>query len=246
MSEPAPRLRRHNTRKWHRWLGLIAALPLLWLSLSGILLNHAEFFGLNDRQVSAGWVLKRYHQLPEGEPRGITIGDRKVAFWDGLTFLDKEFLEIPGQLVGAVALKNQLIIATDERIAILDGTGEMVLDLDELSLPPLPIETVTVDKERLFVFSGKSFWRFSEDFLSFEETSTHKVFKSLPLLDDADRESLSNAIMTRRAMPLSRVILDAHSGKLFGWPGWLLTDLAAASVIVLTILGLGLFKKRQA
>ncbi len=245
MSEPAPRRRRHHARKWHRWLGLLAALPLLWLSLSGILLNHAASLGLDDAEVSTGWVLKRYHQIPEGEPKGVQVGDRKIASWDGLTFLDNELLEIPGDLVGAGAYKNKLIIATDERFVVLDGTGQMILELDELSLPALPIEAIMAEDTRVGIQAGGEVWSFSDDFLSFEKASFFRTTSALTPLDDSDRKSLSTAIQTRNAMPLSRVILDAHSGKLFGWPGWLLTDLAAGSVIVLTLLGLRLFKKRQ-
>jgi len=243
MSEPPPR-RRRPARLWHRWLGLAAALPLLWLSLSGILLNHAESIGLNDRQVSAAWILKRYHQLPGGDPRGLRIGDRKVASWDGLTFLDHELVEIPGELIGAVALRDELVIATDERVAILDGSGAMVLDLDELSLPPLPLEAIGVESGRLFLSAGGSHYRFSDDFLSFEKGTFSRSSVALQPLAADDLQELRTAIQTRRAMPLSRVILDAHSGKLFGWPGWLLTDLAALSVIVLTLLGLRLLKRR--
>ena len=245
MSESTPKHRRRNTRNWHRWLGLVAALPLLWLSISGLLLNHAEFFGLNEAEVSTGWVLKRYNQVPEGEPRGVQVGDRKVSQWGVLLFLDHEDLQLNGNLVGAVAVKNRLVIATDERVGIMNGSGEMELDLDELSLPPLPVEGVGVKGEQLVIRSSGGTYRFANDFLSFEECEISLSTTSLPLLGDEAKDELESAIRTRNAMPLSRVILDAHSGKFFGFPGTFLTDLAAISVIVLTILGLRLFPKRK-
>lgn len=245
MTEPTLKRRRRNTRSWHRWLGLVAAIPLLWLSISGLLLNHAAFLGLKESEVSTGWILKKYNQVPEGDPRGIQVGDRKVSQWGKLLFLDHEDLQLNGNLVGGVAVKNRLVIATDERVAIVNGSGEMELDLDELSLPPLPVEGVGVEGQQLVLRSAGEIYRFSDDFLSFEEAEISLSTTSLSLLEDGARDELESAIRTRNAMPLSRVILDAHSGKLFGLPGTLLTDLAAISVIVLTILGLRLFPKRK-
>jgi len=245
MTEPTLKRRRRNARSWHRWLGLVAAIPLLWLSISGLLLNHAAFLGLNESEVSTGWILKKYNQVPEGDPRGIQVGDRKVSQWGKLLFLDHEDLQLNGNLVGGVAVKNRLVIATDERVAIVNGSGEMELDLDELSLPPLPVEGVGVEGQQLVLRSAGETYRFSDDFLSFEEAEILLSTTSLSLLEDGARDELESAIRTRNAMPLSRVILDAHSGKLFGLPGTLLTDLAAISVIVLTILGLRLFPKRK-
>ena len=245
MSEAIPKRRRHFARKWHRWLGLITALPLLWLAVSGILLNHAESLGLNDRQVSATWVLKRYHQLPEGEPLGLQVGDRVVATWGGQHFLDGVELPIPGKLLTAVAWKNKLVIATDERVVVINGAGEIELELDELSLPLLPIEALSVENQQLAVQSGGEVYRFSEDLLSFEKAIITSLSPPLQLLEGADKNNLQTAIQSRNAMPLSRVILDAHSGKLFGWPGWLITDLAAVSIVILTLMGLRLFPKRK-
>ena len=245
MKPSAPRKRRHRSRQWHRWLGLLAALPLLWLAISGVLLNHAATIGLNDRMVTSGWILRHYNQLPEGDPVGVLVGDRVIAGWDGLLFLDSKQLPIQGELKSAAALKGQLVVATDEEIGIFDGSDELVLELDELSLPGVPVEGVSVQEDRLLVFSQSQWYQLSEDFFTFEEFS--ELVSSTPPapLESALREELSEAIQTRRGMPLSRVILDAHSGSLFGWPGWVLTDLTAVSVVILTVLGLKLFPKRR-
>lgn len=244
-ANPAPKRRRHVSRKWHRWLGVITALPLLWLAVSGILLNHAESMGLNDRQVSASWVLKRYHQIPEGKPRGAKVGDRLISTWGGEHFLDGVELPIPGTLIGAAAWKSKLVVATDERLAVINGAGEIEIELDELSLPLLPVEALSVENQQLAIQSGGGVYRFSDDLLNFEKVVVSSLAPPLQLLEGTDEKSLKNSIQSRNAMPLSRVILDAHSGKLFGWPGWLITDLSAVSIVILTLIGLRLFPKKK-
>ena len=241
-----PTKRRRVARHWHRWLGLFAAVPLLWLSVTGLLLNHIVDLGLNDKRVSAEWILKRYHQLPEGKPVAFKTNERLVAGWDGALYLDGKFLEgFEGELVGAVGVKDKLVIATKESVGIFDGSDAMELELDELSLPILPLQGVAVAENVLLVKSDSGWSSFSDDFLLFEEWNDSAEAVTFNLLNDEELDELKSVIASSRSMPLDRVIGDAHSGKLFGWPGWLITDLTALGAIILTILGLRLFPKRK-
>lgn len=246
MSEaPTPVRRRRVARQWHRWLGLLAALPLLWLSVTGLLLNHADKLGLHEAEVTNEQILARYNQVPEGKLYGMQLGDRLVSTWDGFIFLDHEELDLDGTLIGAVAFKNKLVIATDARLAVFNGSGEMELELDEISLPPPPIGAIGSDEKGVVMQTESGVYRLSEDFLSYQEGEIKDLSGPLQIIDGLDKKNLSVAIRGRNAMPLSRVILDAHSGVLFGWPGWLITDLTAGGAIILTLLGLRLFPKRK-
>ena len=201
--------------------------------------------GLHDSKVTNGLILSHYNQVPEGELRGIEVGDRLISTWDGFIFLDHEELTLSGELIGAVAFKNQLVVVTDERLALFNGAGEMELELDELSLPPLPIEAVMGLPDRVALQANSEIYFLSEDLLFFEKGMVKTLAEPLQLIEGEEKNELATAIRGRNAMPLSRVILDAHSGSLFGWPGWVITDLTAIGVIILTLLGLRLFPKRK-
>lgn len=245
MTASSPKRRRHFARKWHRWLGLLAALPVLWIALSGLMLNHAERLGFNDRMVTSAWVLRHYNQIPEGKPYAFLVGDRIITGWSGELFLDQKLLPLQGELVGAVAFKGQLIIATPEKIAVFDGSDDLLLELDDLSLPGTPVQAVEVVDEQFHLKSANQTFVLSDDFFSAEKASIEIASVSPKELLPADEKVLTKAIHSRRGMPLSRVILDAHSGNIFGWPGWVITDLAAVGLIILTLLGLRLYPKRK-
>lgn len=245
MSDVLSKPRRRVARQWHRWLGLAAALPLLWFSLTGLLLNHADSLGLHEAKVSNGLILSHYNQVPEGELRGVQVGDRLVSTWDGFLFLDHEEVLLKGSLIGATSVKNQLVIVTDERVAIFNGLGEMELELDDLSLPPLPIKALGLEGDAIVFQTESGGYRLSDDYLSYEKWLIENLAEPLPLIEGEAKRGLAKAIRGRNAMPLSRVILDAHSGSLFGWPGWVITDMTAVGVIILTLLGLRLFPKRK-
>lgn len=245
MSHQPTKLRRHIARKWHRWLGLVAAVPILWLAISGIMLNHAQRLGLNDRMVTSGWILQHYNQLPEGEPYAFEVGDRLITGWGNELFLDEESIPLEGELVGAVAHKGRLLIATPDKIGVFDGADELLLELDNLSLPGTPVQALEAVDDKLHLKIADQTFVLSEDFFSADQVSAELVTIEPRELSPEEKDSLTEAIRTRRGMPLWRVITDAHSGRLFGWPGWVVTDLSAVFLIILTLLGLRLFPKRK-
>jgi hypothetical protein len=53
----------------HRWLGLVSALFLVILALTGLLLNHAAPLGLYDIKVKSGFLLGQYDMLGKGDIR---------------------------------------------------------------------------------------------------------------------------------------------------------------------------------
>jgi len=253
-SSEAPTRRKNNRsrprrvpRAIHKWLGLIIALPLLWMAVSGYLLNHAEGFGLHKYEVKAKWVLNHYHQLPSGTPLGAVVGDRRISEWDEMIFLDERLLDIPGELVGAAVLNDQLLIVTRERVAVLNGTGEMVMELDELTLPGTPIVQAAMHEGKFHLKSEDARWWQLEDNL----IDSRQVFEAPEVLlktSPLPKESIKRlevALQNRGFIPFSRVLLDAHSGKLFGKFGVFLNDLVVLSIIILTLLGLRLFPKRK-
>lgn len=72
MSSGKPRFNRTKFQrlllKWHARLGAVAALFLLAITLTGLLLNHPEQTGLHQSEVSAEWVLDWYYgEVPPGE-----------------------------------------------------------------------------------------------------------------------------------------------------------------------------------
>ncbi len=230
----------------HRWLGLFLALPLLWLALSGFLLNHVDQFGLRDRQLKSQWILNHYYPLPSGTPLGLSVGERKVQEWDEFIFLDGEVLDLSGELVGAVPYQSNLIVVTRERLVLIDEAGQIILEHDQSSLPPLPLKNVSLHEEVLMVESGQRWWKFSENLQEnkWSQTPPESYRKPSPL-NKEEVQALKEKLQNRGFIPLSQVLLDAHSGQLFGWIGVFLNDLAVVGIVLLVFLGLRLFPSRK-
>ena len=62
------RLIRH-LREWHRKLGIIAAFFIIFLSLSGVALNHTTALSLDHQPITDKWLLDHYGIAPPSDVR---------------------------------------------------------------------------------------------------------------------------------------------------------------------------------
>lgn len=54
--------------KWHARVGIMATLFILAITVTGIILNHPQLFGIEGSNVTANWVLNHYYgAVPVGE-----------------------------------------------------------------------------------------------------------------------------------------------------------------------------------
>ena len=249
MAEERPRKRRRSgaPRRWHRYLGAIFALPLLWLVVSGLLLQHQEKLGLSEKKVSSAWLLKRYDQIPEGTPTVTSAGRFEVAGWGGVLFVDDRVLEESGILVGAVARPRELVIATGSEVFVYDSQGDYLDRLGEESLPAVPIMGIGLDdSRRVHLKTSAGQHALGEDFLDFEAAAPGAVVKwNSPEAGEEEKASLQRVLVESSEFTWSRVITDLHSGSLLGKVGRFLVDLTGLAVIVLTVLGIRLLFKRS-
>lgn len=244
--KPKPRRGGWWVRRWHRLLGVVFAIPLAWLSISGLLLRHAEGLGLDERQIRSSWLLKRYGMIPEGVPRGVRVGEREVVEWGQNLFVGGVLVEESGVLVGSVAHGRDLIVGLEDYLLVYDAGGMLVDQLGEASLPGGPLEAVGVDPEgAVMVRAGGMVWRIAPDFLEYSAAPGADVAWSKPVaLEDGGGEDLGVLLAQQAGISYYRVLLDSHSGNLFGPVTQWAVDITAIGVIVLTVMGIGLvFRK---
>jgi len=117
---------------WHRWLGIVAAVVLVWAGATGILLNHAEDLGLRHEPVTVVWILDLFG-VPEPE---LELGYHAPLGWIAASgdraFLDAQALPAQlGDLAGVLVGEGGTVIAGSDALVLLDAGG-MLLEL----LPP--------------------------------------------------------------------------------------------------------------
>jgi len=249
MTEERPRRksRRRAPRRWHRLLGAVFALPLLWLTVSGLLLQHQDTLGMDRKTVKSGWLLKLYDQIPDSVPLVTPAGRFEVAGWGGMLFLDDRVLEEGGLLVGAVARPAELVIATPSDLFVYDAQGNYLDRLGEESLPAVPIERIGFDESnRVHLLSSAGHHVLGEGLLDYEEVADGSAVTWSVVEEGVEqKEELKNVLVGTSEFTWARVITDLHSGSLFGKVGRFLVDVTGIAVILLTLLGVRLLAKRS-
>lgn len=238
-------LRLRSLFLWHRRLGLVAALLVVVLAATGLLLNHSPALGLDRQPVRSPWLLARYGIEPLRDWPTYRAGPLWVSELDGRLYLNEGRLEAAGEaeaLRGAVQTPQGLVaVATERSLLLLTPEGELVERLDEASLPG-PVEQVGLDpKGALVLETPGGSYRADPEFLSWSrlrEADGGAVRWAEPV---SPPPALRRALLARWVPDLTveRVLLDLHSGRLLGRHGELVMDAAALLLLLLALTGLG-------
>jgi hypothetical protein len=230
--------------RWHRRLGAVAGAFLLWLSASGIVLNHSAGLGLDHIAVSAPWLTRLYGLHEVVPERGFLTASHWLVGTDAQTVVDGHALypALP-RPVGLVAENHLLFAANASDIVILDTQGRLVDTLTEGDLPLAGVARIG-SGGGVVVISDASGRRFaSPDGVTWTPYAGNVAWSdSRPLPAYVRGEA---APLLRPKLPLERVLLDAHSGRILGRFGPLLVDLVGVFFLLIALSGLWMYLRHQ-
>ncbi len=225
----------------HRWLGAAAALFLVVLSLTGLALNHSKELGLDQLHVQSQFILGRYGMSHASEIQSVRIhGTDTLSNLEGRLYHEGNFLSGGGPIVGVHEGSELSLIACSDSVILVSKEGELVETIEASRLPFKPIMALGYAASGSPVIaSGEGAWQMDNDWIQFipfegEYTVRQRKEVSTPL-------QLAEKIMTdyQGAGPsLSKVLLDLHSGRIFGWGGRTIMDLTAVAILLLVSSGI--------
>jgi hypothetical protein len=224
--------------KWHRRTGITSALFVVWLALTGLLLGHTDDLTLSKRYLVAGWLLDWYGIPVPHEVAGVGVAEDWISqVGESLYFNDRPVDGEYGSLQGAVRLPESIVIATNEQLVMLTPNGDPLEVLGPTHAVPRDIRRIGVHGELLIVHAGQYVYAFDAALLAWHRVQDTGVNWS-------QRAELPDALRKRvvenhrgRLLTLERLVLDLHSGRLFGRPGVFVMNLAAIAFLVLAVSG---------
>ena len=225
-----------HLRKWHRKLGIFAAFFLIFLSVTGIALNHTDTFKLSSYHVKIPWLQDFYgisepNQLRFYQPLTVT---------DDLVWLhDKVLLEVTTPVISIGKFQQYFLIATQEQLFIYSKQGALVDKLSNVSGLPSDITHLSVAADRIIINSAKGYFQTDSDFFEWQLLSSINEPKWVKqtMATEAER---AQAILNYKAQFLTweRIVVDTHSGRFFGIVGVLFMDAVAVFLILLSLSGI--------
>jgi len=228
--------------RWHRRIGLLAALFVLLLAATGIALNHAPELGLDRRLVDSAWLNRLYVRESAPLP-AYQLGDSWLTRTaGGRLYLDaREVGACDGELVGATRAGELLVAACARELVLLTAGGELLETVSAGMGLPTPLAAIgRVDEQVVLQVDGR--WRLADldrlDFSTVAPGGAAVIQQTAGALPPA----LRAAIPAPQAwLSWERVLLDAHSGRLFGRGGVWLVDAIGVLLAALAASGLAMW-----
>jgi hypothetical protein len=227
-------------RHWHARIGVLAAIFFLFLAVTGVALNHTESLSLDKRPISNATLMRWYGLKAEIPHTGFKTSHGIVASSDGVWLLGTQRLPISDSTIkGAVDWQDMLVLVSPQTLYIVNAQGQLVDTLNQQALPDTHINNIGFLDESLVLDSaGGQF--VSDDAISWQALNKDNVVWS-KAVDLAPSDQAKLAQYFQPSLPLERVVLDIHSGRIFGHYGPLLMDLVAIVLATLSMSGVWIY-----
>ncbi len=210
-----------------------------------MILNHSETLRLDSRFVEAGWLLDFYRMAAPVETPGFRIGNRFVTGLGDRVYLDTlELAERAGPLLGALPIGKVVAIAAPDTLLLVTPEGEIIERLSGADGVPAGLYRIGRDRAGRLVASG-AHGDYSADLGRVEwrpEAGAEVTWSEPAPVPPGLRERLVD-LYRGKGLPLERVILDIHSGRILGGWGVYLVDVLALLFSVLVVTGLWMWAR---
>jgi len=236
------KLKASTLRRLHRSIGAAAALFVIFMVLSGIVINHANDLGLDRKHVSQPLMLDWYGLGAPDELLSFEVGGNRLSFAGSQLYLDENPVAAVSGGVGAVASGKLLIAAGSDELLLLDQGGNLVERQPWASVDNAPIGSIGLDADNgVLVKSGGRTWSADAQLLSWQLSEKANAKWAEPTPANADLQQAIARSYRGQGPSLERVLLDLHSGRFFGAYGVIVYDLLALGLGFLALSGLVLW-----
>lgn len=234
---------RFTLLKWHRRFGAFLAFIIFLLCLTGIALNHTEELQLDEQQLSSSWLLQMYGVKRPDIPKSFQTAEHWfTGVGDHFYVNGYEVGYCPG-LKGVVNLDELFVVACEDNLILLTSNLEVVERLGASHGLPQPFSRIGRQNNALVV-EGELTRRFDIDQLALLQLSDEDVFWPVRTNTPEHVEKIILDSYSVDGLNWERLILDFHSGRLFGKAGVLFVDLAAVLFMFLAGSGFWLWWRR--
>jgi hypothetical protein len=235
----------------HRTLGLISALFVLLLAITGLLLQHTSLLRLDSRYLRSDFWLGLYGLEVPSVTTAFLAGDHSAALLEDSLYFDlRPVADSVTRLAGLVEIQSLFVLATASELLLLTAEGETVEVLSSLHGVPQSMERLgrTSGGELVIDSQGQTILVDLDELIFEVSAATNSLSPSWSqpvVLTPALQVRLASAYGDRM-INLERLVLDLHSGRLIGSWGVVLMDLMALLFMTMAITGLWIWSKRRA
>lgn len=235
---------------WHRRVGLLALVLVIILAITGIMLNHTEEFELDETYVNSSWLLNWYGIEPGDTPVSYRVKNATnshiISAWNQQLFFDEVAItHLEQDIHGAVGAEQFIVIALDNEIILLSYEGELIERIST-SISFSNIQRLGMKYKRPVIETSEPLYYMADEHILDWDVIIDEGIEWTEEYSLSDNEYEQLLIAYRgNGLKLERVILDLHSGRIFGSYGVYLMDAAAIALLWLSLSGLWVWSSRR-
>jgi hypothetical protein len=240
------RIKLRSMYLWHRYVGLGAALLVMLLAVTGLLLNHTDGLKLDQRYVNNEALLGWYGIEGPEHVTAYPVAGHWLSQWNRRLYLDRHELDAPaGSLHGAISYQDMIVAAVGNDLLLLTPQAELIERLGGADGVPAGMTAIgRTDDGKLAVSAAHGVYTVDADLLIWQEDPDAIVVWSDPAELPTELHERLLAQYRGTGLPLERVVLDLHSGRILGQGGVWLMDTAAVLMLFLAFSGSWLWLMR--
>ena len=233
---------------WHRYIGISTALFVIVLTVTGLLLNHTDELELDSSYIQSDLLLNWYGIDSPGELTSYTSGPVSVTAVNDQVFWGKEPLShVSVPLTGLLVYRDLVVIAAGGVLSLYTIDGELIEKLEHVAGVPADILAIGVTtQELLAVKTAQGIYLTDDSMLEWRRADNPEVFWSEASPVPPGLKAALQAAYRGTGLPVERVLLDLHSGRILGRAGVYLVDAAAILFLLLAMSGVWLWTRRRA
>ena len=236
--------------RWHRRLGLAAALLVLLVSATGILLNHTSHLALMQKPVRSAWLLALYGiSAPAISSYRLETDGAEQSQWlshlgERLYLDQQELAYCASRLRGTLTLDAYSVAACADELLLFSAAGEVIERIGAVYGVPQPVEGLGFCDGKPCLQTSEHYYLINLEQLTWQPYQPGAVALAEPHpLPPAIKQSLLDSYYGD-AITWERVLLDLHNGNLLQLGPWLM-DLVALSLMVLAGTGVTMWYRGQ-
>jgi hypothetical protein len=233
---------------WHRYIGLTSALFVILLTTTGLLLNLTDELSLDSRYVQSGLLLDWYGIKPPRDMITYMAGSTAVTEVGRRVYRNTTLIpRVQAPLLGAVEAHGLVIIGIKDQLLLFTTEGQLVERLDNGAGIPEGIRALGLDAAgNLVVKATHGLYRTDSNILKWQKESDDPIHWAVAAQPPAALRSALQQAYRGRGLTLERLLLDIHSGRIFGSRGGYFVDTAALLFLVLASSGIWLWGRHHA
>ena len=223
-------------RPWHRRIGIFSTLLVIFIAVSGVLINHSNDLSLDSAQVKQSWLLDYYGIKAPTEISLFQQTPHKLFSAGNQVWLDSQLILETNSLVLGVTAYNDMLVAVDaSHLYLMSAQGELLETQDSATGLPAHIQAIGL-QQNLWLKTQSGMFIADSDLIDWSESQPLTAIPWVNALENADNSAIAEQIRSSR-LHWERVLLDLHSGRFFGSLGPWLMDLVALALIIMSLTG---------